>query len=186
MGHVEEIAARVRRSQPRRGAARVVAVDGPAGSGKTTLADRLAAALGGAPVVHLDDLYEGWTGLGPDLWHRLRDQVLEPLAAGRPARYQRYDWTAAAFDGWVEVPLPEVLVVEGVGAGARAVAPWLSLLVWVEAPSGLRLARGIARDGEAMRTEWERWRAREDAHFRADGTKGRADVLVDGTVLLPG
>jgi len=175
----EDIAGLVRRSAPRLGATRLVAVDGPAGSGKTTLADRLAALLGGAPVVHLDDLYEGWTGLGPGLWQRLQDQVLEPVAAGRAARYQRYDWAAGAFDGWVEVPPPEVLVVEGVGAGARPVTPWLSLLVWVEAPPGLRLARGITRDGEALRTEWERWQAREDVHFRADRTKARADVVLD-------
>ena len=175
----EDIADLVRRSPARLGATRLVAVDGPAGSGKTTLADRLAAALGDAPVVHLDDMYDGWTGLAPGLWHRLREQVLEPVAAGRPARYQRYDWAAGAFDGWVEVPPTEVLVVEGVGAGARPVTPWLSLLVWVEAPSRLRLARGVARDGEALRTEWERWRAREDAHFRADRTRSRADVVID-------
>ena len=178
---VAAAALQLRASPVRLGGTRLVAVDGPAGSGKTTLAARLAAAVGEAPVVHMDDLYEGWTGLGPPVWARLHDQVLHPLAHGRAARYQCYDWTAGRFDRWVDVPVPEVLLVEGVGAGARPVMAYVSLLIWVEAPSGLRLARGIDRDGPGLRTEWERWRALEDAHFTADGTRDRADLVVDGS-----
>jgi hypothetical protein len=53
--------------------------------------------------------------------------------------------------------------------------------VWVEAPAGLRLVRGLARDGEAFEPHWRRWQATEQAWFAADGTRGRADVLVDGS-----
>ncbi|KOG76565.1 hypothetical protein ADK38_39775, partial [Streptomyces varsoviensis] len=65
---------------PSLGPVRLVAVDGHAGSGKTTFAGRLSAALGGAPVLHLDDLATheelfAWTG-------RLREQVLDPLGRG--------------------------------------------------------------------------------------------------------
>lgn len=59
---IHELADRVRAAPARAGGTRVVAVDGPAGSGKSTFAARLSAALG-APVVHLDDLIPGWTGL---------------------------------------------------------------------------------------------------------------------------
>lgn len=175
------LAAAVRSTPPRVGAVRLVVVDGPAGSGKTTLADRLAEELDGAPVIHLDDMYEGWDGLAPPLWSRLQEQVLEPLGAGRAARFQRYDWHAGRFADWVEVPRHPVLVVEGVGAAARVVDRWASLRVWVEAPPDLRLQRGIARDGEAMRANWLAWRRAEDAHFAADGTRDRADVVIDGT-----
>ncbi|MGO1280054.1 MAG: AAA family ATPase, partial [Cellulosimicrobium funkei] len=53
---------------------RLVVVDGPAGSGKTTLAAQLEAALP-AQVLHMDDLYEGWRGLVP-AWARLHAWVL--------------------------------------------------------------------------------------------------------------
>ncbi len=64
---------------------RLIGVDGHAGSGKSTFAGRLAAALGGAPVLHLDDIAShdalfDWTG-------RLLTQVIEPLRRGDTAHY---------------------------------------------------------------------------------------------------
>ncbi len=47
---------------PTLGAGRLVCVDGPAGSGKTSLADAVARRTA-AQVVHMDDLYGGWDGL---------------------------------------------------------------------------------------------------------------------------
>lgn len=169
--------------RPRLGRVRAVAVDGPAGSGKTTLAAAVARGCARAGVrahlVHMDDLYAGWSGLEGDLWPRLAAQVLEPLRRGLPGRFQRYDWAAGRFDGWVDVPVPDVLVLEGCGSGRRAAAPDLSLLVWVEADDGMRLARGLERDGADARPHWERWMRDEAAHYAREGTRGRADVRVD-------
>ena len=67
---------------PRLGPVRLVAVDGFAGSGKTTFAGRLAEALG-AQVLHTDDLLEGWVDT-VSFWPRLEEWVLAPLRAGRP------------------------------------------------------------------------------------------------------
>lgn len=175
------LAAAARAAPAGLGAARLVCVDGPAGSGKTTLADRLAAVLGDAPVVHLDDMYEGWSGLAQPLWQRLSSEVLDPLAAGRPGSYRRYDWYAGALAERVTVPVAPVLVVEGVGAAARPVDARASLRVWVEAPRALRLERLVGRDGERLRGQLLRWAEREAAHFAADGTRERADVRLDGT-----
>lgn len=181
---VDRLAARLRAAPPRAGSTRVAAIDGPAGSGKTTLADRLAAGLG-APVVHMDDLYPGWDGLA-DAPGKLRGWVLEPLAAGRRARYRRYDWNAGAYAEWVDVPEAGALVVEGCGSGARAAAPYLSLLVWVDAPHDVRMVRGIGRDGEIFRPHWERWADQERELFAAERTAERADVRVDGTAPYDG
>jgi uridine kinase len=180
-GGLDAVVARVRDGVPRLGATRLVVVDGPAGSGKTTYAGSLARALGGAPEVHLDDLYEGWGGLGPDLYRRLVEDLLHPLAAGRAGGYHRYDWTAGRFAEWHDIASGDLLVLEGVGAAGRPVEPWPSLRVWVEAPAALRLERGVARDGEAMRAQWLRWRERESAHFAADETRARADLVIDGS-----
>lgn len=162
---------------PRLGGVRLIAVDGPAGSGKTTLAEELGTR--GATVLHLDDLYEGWSGLEGSLWPRLSAQVLEPLRRGVPGRYQRYDWYSGAFAEWVDVPVPDLLVVEGCGSAARAVDPVAVLRVWVEAPADLRLERGLARDGAEAREHWLTWMVDEAAHFARERTRERADVRLD-------
>lgn len=166
---------------PRLGRVRLVCIDGPAGSGKTSFAARLAARLSAdaVGVVHLDDLYDGWSGLDGSLWPRLTAQVLEPLRRGIPGRFQRYDWLSAAFADWVDVPVPDVLVLEGCGAARRAAAPDAVLSVWVEAPAELRLARGLERDGEGLRAEWLAWTVSEAAHFDRERTRDRADVRLD-------
>jgi uridine kinase len=161
---------------PTLGTGRLVCLDGPAGSGKTTLAAALAHQSG-AHVVHTDELLEGWGGL-PGLAGAV-GRLLRPLAEGRPGTWTRWDWHA---DAWAEThevaPVP-LLVVEGTGSWSPLVADLVTVLVWVEAPSDVRLTRGIERDGEAMRPEWERWRLEEDALHRRFGTRGRADVLVE-------
>lgn len=169
----------------RLGPVRLVAVDGPAGSGKTTFAERLAAEVP-APVVHVDDLLEGWRDL-PSVWPRLEEWILGPLRNGRNAAYRIYDWHAERFrDEWVPLPVPEVLIVEGVGSARAAVADDLTLAIYVTADRELRLTRGIERDGEALRGEWLRWMADEEVHFAADRTRERADLVVDGSQESPG
>lgn len=163
---------------PAAGRTRVVAVDGRSGSGKTSLAVELSGALN-APVVAVEDLYGGWDGLerGIDV---LVSAVLEPLAAGRAALVPRYDWIAAAWDApWTLEP-PEVLMVEGAGAGARRAAAYHSVLVWMEAPAPVRKKRALDRDGETFAPFWDAWAAQEDAMLARERTPQRADIRIDG------
>ncbi len=184
---VDALAARVRSAAPRLGTVRLVCVDGPAGSGKTTLAGALVGRLDAVgsrtAILHMDDLYEGWSGLGR-AWPRVEEQVLGPLAAGRPGRWQRYDWVVGRFAEWHDLPVPDVLVLEGCGSAPRAVDGRAVLRVWVEVPPDLRLRRGLERDGEAMRDHWLAWSVTEQEHFAAERTRERADVVVDGRARL--
>lgn len=179
----EWLAAQVHATEPRLGAVRLVAVDGGAGAGKTVFAGRLADALaarGTTALLHTDDLLDGWGDI-VTFWPRLEQWVLDPLADGRPGRYCRYDWAAGAFGTvWHPVPVVDVLVVEGVSAARHAVRDRLSYAVWIAAPRAVRLARGIDRDGEHLRPNWERWQQAEDLHFAADDTAAAVDLTVDG------
>jgi uridine kinase len=164
------------------GQGRLLCIDGPAGSGKTTLAGGvLAGARAGrltAELVHLDDLYEGWSGLGGASARVAA--LLEPLTRGQPGSYRRWDWPT---DQWAEQHLVapvDLLIIEGVGAGALEYAALISLLVWVEASAPLRLERGLERDGEGMRRHWEEWMVAEQSHFEVNHTRERADLVVDG------
>lgn len=171
-----QVAGLVLEGPPTLGSGRLVCIDGPAGSGKTTLASALAAHTPTAVVVHCDDLLQGWRGL-PGLAETVA-ALLGPLAMGRQGRWRRWDWLV---DAWAEMHTVEpggLLVLEGVGSWSPTITAWVGTLVWVDAPSDLRLARGIARDGEEMRPQWEQWRRDEDVLFARLGTREHADVTV--------
>ncbi len=161
------------------GHTRVVLIDGPAGSGKTTLAARMGDALG-AQILHADDMYEGWDGL-PGLGDILVSRVFEPLARGDGAGFARWDWVASARAEYIGVPSAAVLVIEGVGVAQRKVRAYSSLIIFVDAPWETRLNRGVERDGESMRPEWERWQAAESPFLESEGIRESAHAYVDGT-----
>lgn len=176
MNDLSPHAARLRALPPSCGPVRLIAVDGHAGSGKSTFAARLASVLDDAPVLHLDDLatheeFFDWTD-------RLREQVLEPLSHGTPARYEPYDWTARGFGPPRVLEPAPVVLVEGVGAGRRALRPLLAHLLWMDLPAAESWERGRRRDGPALTAFWDDWTAAEMAHFSADPSRPSADVLV--------
>jgi uridine kinase len=174
-----DVAREVLAGPPRLGAVRLVCIDGPAAAGKSTLAGRLASALGDVQIVHLDDLYEGWSGL-PRVWDRLESWVLQPLRGNFPGRYRRYDWEAGSYAEWHDVPVRPALIVEGVGSADRGIDHLATLKIWVDAPLDVRYRRGMDRDGEAFRPYWDAWAAAEDEHFARERTQERADLIVDG------
>lgn len=183
-----DLAAWVRAQPPRLGPVRLVAVDGPAGAGKTAFAGHLAEALRaqGAVVdqVLTDDLLDGWDDIVA-FWPRLEERILQPLSRGAPAAYRPYDWYAGRFgERVVGVPVPEVLVLEGVTSARAAIRDRLTLSVFLTAPAALRLERAVARDGEGLRPHLLRWMDAEAAHFAADATAEHVDVVVDGAPAI--
>ena len=187
-GSLGALAGSLRALDPSCGPVRLVAVDGHAGSGKSTLAGRLADALGGAPVVHLDDVAThrelfAWT-------ERLRAAVLEPLGRGADAWCPVYDWTARRFGPAARVPCAPVVLVEGVGAGRAALRPYLARVLWMELAREDAWERGRRRDGPELDAFWRRWTRAESGHFAADPTRPYADLLVrqvrHGYEVLPG
>ncbi|MEV0176224.1 hypothetical protein AB0I00_34565 [Streptomyces sp. NPDC050803] len=173
---IHDLAARLRRLPASCGPVRLIGVDGHAGSGKSTFAARLAEALDGAPVLHLDDLAShtelfDWTG-------RLLTQVIEPLSRGGTAHYAPYDWRARRFGTPLPLPPAPVILIEGVGAGRRALRPYLACLLWMDLAPAQSWARGRSRDGEEQREFWDGWVKAEQSHFSADPSRPFADILV--------
>ena len=167
------LAQEVRQLEPRAGATTMVVIDGPSGSGKSTFATRLAEATG-AGLLRLEDMYPGWDGLDEGA-QRLVDDVLEPLSRGEQAPIRRWDWHAMRELDREPLVIEPLLVIEGVGAGSRAAAPFISLLIWLEAETEERYARAIARDGELYLGHWDRWAAQEQVTFAREATRDRAD-----------
>lgn len=166
----------------RPGSVALVAVDGRAGSGKSTFALRLSGVLNGAPILPLDD-FLSWDDL-TEFWPRFETDALAPLFAGKEARYQARDWEhdpyGRGLGPWKSCPPSPVVILEGVGAARRELRSRLALSIWMETPPLVCRRRGILRDGPDSELRWARWQERETAFFDSDPVQSYVDLVVDG------
>lgn len=172
--HSEEVLELLHQRLPTLGPGRLVCIDGPAASGKTTLAQEVQDQTS-CRVIHMDDLYDGWDGLSAGCTQL--SGVLRSLALGRRGTYRHYDWQRGAYSHEVAVEPAELIVIEGVGAGCAAVRDLITVLVWVEADEAQRRMRGASRTPPFV-DRWEEWAASERQHFDADATRGSADLVI--------
>jgi uridine kinase len=157
----------------------LICVDGPAGSGKTTLAHEIAEAFE-ASVIPMDDLYDGWSGsFTAELVSRIHSSIIDPLRMNLPARYQRYNWVQGRFDEWVTCDVNPLIILEGAGSATRGLRESAALVIWVECEPSLRLPRVLSRDGAGIRAEMEEFQRRENSHFAHDQTREAADLIVE-------
>lgn len=163
------------RAQRVAGETSVVAIDGPAGSGKSSLAALVSGQLDDAPIVHMDDIFPGWDGLAasPAL---LTAQVLTPLARQETAAFRRFDWATDQFAEVVRVPTHDYVVIEGCGCSVGMARPFAAIRVWLEAAHDERMRRGLARDGDMFAPHWERWAQQEQQMYSADRTATHAHL----------
>ena len=178
---VTRVVALARKAVPRCGDTVVVAIDGPSGSGKTTLAKGVVETLD-CPVAHMDLIFPGWDGLAEAV-DLVTTQVLEPIARGEQAAYRVWDWERNGWGESVTLPRHRYLVLEGCASSVLPAGSYAAVRVWVEAPRGTRMARGIERDGEVFAPHWQRWADQEESLFAADDTRSRADLVIDTTDL---
>ena len=163
------------------GATKVITIDGPAGSGKTTLANELSSALGNCLIVHMDDLYAGWNqDLITELADRITSQILNPISFGKTATYMKYDWAEEDFKVSTSVPISDFLILEGVGAGHPKLNSQAALNIWIEADPKILLDRLVKRDGEQLREQLTTWQTHEARYFDQLAIKDLADVHLTG------
>ena len=116
----------------------VIAMDGRAAAGKTTLAEELAVTLGGA-VVHMDDFF-------------LPGELRTPERLAAPGGH-RMD-----YNGWVEIPTVPVIIVEGAYSQYPQFGHYADLTVFCDIAPEEQKRRITARNGEehwmVFREQW--------------------------------
>jgi uridine kinase len=72
------------------------------------------------------------------------------------------------------------VILEGVTASRKAFRPYLAYSIWVETPRAVCLKRGLERDGEQARAQWEQWMEAEDRYVEREHPAERADRVLPG------
>lgn len=190
MNGIEVVVAWIR-SRPRERL--IIGVDGFGGGGKSTFADRIGDHVLLTEVVTYDDLYLP-EEIRPEFlaspcgiadaydWKALLTGVLEPFRRGGPCEYPVLDWETQERSSITVSPHTRILIVEGVSCLRPELRDHYDYRVWVHAPYEVRLARGIKRDGEEMRSDWvDSWMPAEEIYRNACRPDIGVDLTVDGT-----
>ncbi len=169
------------------GGKRIIAIDGRCASGKTTLADRLAEALGG-DVIHMDDFF-----LPPELrtperrsepggnvhYERFLVEVLPKLRTGEAFSYQRFDCSRMAPGDWIPVQNNGFVFVEGAYSCHPVLGDYMDRKVFLDIDSRTQTERIRKRNGEDRLQDFQQlWIPLEEAYFQAFSVKENADYII--------
>ena len=159
----------------------VIAIDGPAGSGKTTLANKLKSDISAIEIIHLDDLYQGWQdAFSQRLTNSVIDQILNPISQKLDFKYEIYDWKNNTFHKSHIVPANQVYVLDGVTSGQSQFRPYLSKIIWLNISDDIGLTRVLNRDGEEILSPMREFQEAQKLHFARELTENAADFTYEG------
>ena len=170
-----------------KGQAKVIAIDGRAAGGKSTLAQQFSQVTG-AGVIHMDDFFlpadmrtqERLSTPGGNVhYERFAAEVLPRLASGEAFSYTRFDCSVMDMNGKVQVPAGDMRLVEGSYCCHPALGPYMDLRVFSDVTPREQLRRVHARsDAWLAQMYEEKWIPLEEQYFEAYAIRDRAHLTV--------
>ena len=152
----------------------LLAIDGPAGAGKTTLAAQLHAEYSvdsTVRTIHMDELYNGWDGaLGQSLTDALQ-AITSAHLSGLTHTIKIFNWHLMKFDREEVIDPTDFLILEGVGAAQKVVREAGAITYWLDIDNDTGLQRVLARDGAHIEKEMRQWQIQQSIHFAKDQTR---------------
>jgi uridine kinase len=159
----------------------LLAIDGPAGAGKTTLAAKLEAEYSvhsTVRTIHMDELYNGWDdALGQSLTDTLQ-AITTAYLAGVECTIKIFNWHLMKFDREEVITPSDYLILEGVGAAQKIVREAGAITYWLDIDAETGLKRVLARDGAHIEKEMRQWQIQQSIHFAKDQTRENSKFKV--------
>ena len=185
VSNLSELVDKVNESSKKCGQTKIVVIDGPAGSGKTTLAKSLSGLLENCPIIHMDEIYDGWeNALSPKTSQDLVEWVINPLLESKSIEFVKYDWYLEKRIEKVVINLPKVLIIEGVGSSSFEISKHASLKLWIEVNKETGINRVLTRDGQQIQEQMKKWQSQESKFFIENNSKENSDIWIDGDPVV--
>ena len=156
----------------------VLALDGRCGSGKTTMAAALAEQFPDSI-----DRVPGWeqTPCANMGLARLRDEVLAPARAGKPALYRAYSCREGAYLPVQQLAAQPLVILEGSYSHHPLLAPYEDFRVFMTCSDAEQTRRLQAREGDRYPDFAARWVPLEEGYFAQYNIEDAADFVMDTT-----
>ena len=166
----------------------VVAIDGGAATGKTTLAALLAKRYGGE-VIHMDDFFLRPEQRTPDRFseaggnfdrERFLEEVIPYIKKREAFSYRIFDCSQMCLSGNAEISDTRLVIVEGSYSHHPAISETFDLRVFLCVDEDERRRRIIMRNGERSEMFFTRWIPLENRYFEAFAIEKKADIIICG------
>ena len=168
----------------------LVAIEGGAGSGKTTLA-RWLSRVYDCSVFHVDDYFlrpeqrtpERLAEVGGNLdRERFLEEVLLPLSRGETVRFARYDCHTQSLLEPVETAPKALSIIEGAYSMHPLLADYYDLKAFLETDPEEQRRRILKRNGPEMAERFfSTWIPMENRYFEAMGIRESCHVILKET-----
>lgn len=183
--NLSDLVQNVNSSSKKCGQTKIVVIDGPAGSGKTTLAKSLSGLLENCPIIHMDEIYEGWeNALSPKTSQDLVEWIINPLLEDKSIEYLKYDWHLEQRIEKVVINNSKVMIIEGVGASVSEISKHACLKLWIEVNEETGINRVLTRDGLQIQEQMKKWQSQESKFFIENNSKENSDIWIDGDPVV--
>lgn len=152
----------------------VIAIDGRAASGKTTMTQQLKEILD-ADVIQMDDFFlplelraeERFAAAGGNVHHeRFAEEVLPHLSSAEPFSYRIFDCSRMDYHGKREIGAGKIRIVEGSYSCHPILGNYADVLVFSDVSPEEQMERIRRRNGDEMAEMFRtRWIPLEEAYF---------------------
>ena len=165
----------------------VIAIDGGAASGKTTLADLLAKRYGGE-IVHMDDFFlrpeqrrpERYAEVGGNIdRERFSEEVLLPLSKNEPIIYRKFDCSTMTLSEPIKVETKKLTIIEGAYSMHPVFCEHYDLSVFLDISPDLQKKRIEKRNSPEMAERfYNQWIPLEEIYFSQTQIKERCNISI--------
>ena len=165
-----------------------VAIDGNSGAGKTSLA-ALLTTLFDCNVFHTDDFFlplekrtpERLEEVGGNMdRERFREEVCEPVRAGKPFSYRSFDCSMMQLSEEIEVLPKQINLFEGSYSMHPELQEYYDVTVFLSASPAEQSNRILERNGGFMlRRFLEEWIPMENAYFEGMKIREACDLVFE-------